>query len=87
VVGRFCDLSLKPARVTLNSLQTDRKIHFRMCSQGGRAILRWSDYGVSKIKQLSSELIKRSRATYDSVGLLAPNNVTYENTLKVRGQW
>ena len=57
-----------------------------MCSQGGRAILRWSDYGISKIKQLSSELMKRSRATYDSVGLLAPNNVTYENTLKVKGQ-
>ncbi|XP_065909413.1 thimet oligopeptidase-like [Dysidea avara] len=53
-----------------------------MCSKGGRAILRWSDYGINKIKQLSAELMKRSKATYDSVGSLAPNNVTYENTLK-----
>ena len=59
------------------------KIHFKMCSKGGRAILRWSDYGINKIKQLSAELMKRSKATYDSVGSLAPNNVTYENTLKV----
>ena len=53
-----------------------------MATEGGTAILKWSDYSKDRVKQLSSELMDRSRATYDRIGSLAPADVNYENTLK-----
>lgn len=53
-----------------------------MATEGGTAILKWSDYNKDRVKQLSAELMDRSRATYDRIGALAPADVNYENTLK-----
>lgn len=54
-----------------------------MASEGGKALLKWSDYDKNRVKKLSADLMKRSRATYDRIGSLSPNDVDYENTLKV----
>lgn len=53
-----------------------------MATEGSTALLKWSDYNKERVKQLSAELMERSRATYDRIGSLAPSDVTYENTLK-----
>ena len=53
-----------------------------MATEGGKALLKWSDYDKDRVKQLSAELMKRSRATYDRIGSLPPADVNYENTLK-----
>lgn len=44
--------------------------------------MRWSDYDKDRVKQLSTQLMKRSRDTYDRIGSLTPTDVNYENTLK-----
>ena len=53
-----------------------------MAAEGGKALLRWSDYDKDRVKQLSTQLMKRSRDTYDRIGSLTPTDVNYENTLK-----
>lgn len=53
-----------------------------MANEGSTALLKWSDFNKERVKQLSAELMERSRATYDRIGSLAPTDVTYENTLK-----
>lgn len=53
-----------------------------MAAEGGKALLKWSEYDKNRIKLLSTELMKRSRATYDKIGSLPSADVDYENTLK-----
>lgn len=53
-----------------------------MASEGGKAILKWSEYDKDRVKQLSTELMKRSRAVYDQIGSLPTADINYENTLK-----
>jgi len=53
-----------------------------MATEGGKALLKWSEYDKDKVKKLSAELMKRSRATYDRIGSLPAADVNYENTLK-----
>ena len=53
-----------------------------MATEGGKALLKWSDYDKDRVKQLSADLMKRSRATYDRIGSLPSADVNYENTLK-----
>ena len=54
-----------------------------MATEGGKALVKWSDYDKDSVKQSSTELMKRSRSTYDRIGSLASTDVSYENTLKV----
>ena len=55
-----------------------------MTSEGGKALLKWSDYDKTRVKQLSADLMERSRATYDRIGSLVLTDVDYANTLKAR---
>ena len=53
-----------------------------MATEGGKALVKWSDYDKDRVKQSSTELMKRSRSTYDRIGSLPSAEVNYENTLK-----
>lgn len=44
--------------------------------------LRW-DLSAEEILKRTDELIKRSKRVYDTVGALKPDQLTYENCLKV----
>lgn len=45
--------------------------------------LRW-DLSTEDILKRTDELIERSRKVYDAVGALKPDELTYENCLKVK---
>ena len=45
--------------------------------------LRW-DLSTEEILKLTDELIERSRKVYDAVGALKPDELTYQNCLKVK---
>lgn len=45
--------------------------------------LRW-DLSTEEILKLTDELIERSRKVYNAVGALKPDELTYQNCLKVK---
>ena len=69
--------------ISVRLYQTDNKPRyaiFNMACPGNR--MRW-DLTPADLTTKADALIARSQAVYDAVGALKPNEVTYENVMKV----
>lgn len=83
----FLDAILVPNHVTRRTLflpipSIPRASLFNMAVRPEGVLMEW-DLSKEDIAKRADELIERARKVYDAVGALTPEQVTYENCLKV----